>query len=324
MSDEPKRSPAKAMEALERMALKDEGARVAKMSDAELDDALAARGVDAKAARERGAALAAKLLAAKGPPGQVVSLAQEQQEQPRRHRRAAWIPLVAAAAAIAAIGAGGAAYVALRTPEPAPTTPVPSIEPAPPQPPPEVLAKQEADGLRIRATSECAVGHWNNCVNDLDRAAQRDPGGDAARAVRRLRAKADRGIVAERLGSRPGALAPRTLAPDQSKRLVETLSPRAGQAIGVVCARGAEPERYCAEIAATLKKAGWSVQRVVAVAGANVAHGLDIEVATDADDATQDAADVLADAFARVSASARGPDDAPPGTVPLTLTVGAQ
>ena len=59
----PKRSPAEAWEAIQKSKLRREGERVAKMSREELDASLAARGVDAAAARERGAALAAKLMA---------------------------------------------------------------------------------------------------------------------------------------------------------------------------------------------------------------------------------------------------------------------
>lgn len=63
MSKKPARSKAEAWEALERMAVREEAERIAALSDEELDAELAAHGIDPKAARARGAALAAELLA---------------------------------------------------------------------------------------------------------------------------------------------------------------------------------------------------------------------------------------------------------------------
>jgi len=63
VTNKPKRSPAEVWAALETQAIRDEGERVAALSDEELDAELAAQGIDPKAARARGAALAAELLA---------------------------------------------------------------------------------------------------------------------------------------------------------------------------------------------------------------------------------------------------------------------
>jgi hypothetical protein len=50
-----------------------------------------------------------------------------------------------------------------------------------------------------------------------------------------------------------------------------------------------------------------------------------IEVASDADDATQAAADVLAGGLEMAAVAARGPDDAAPGgDAPLRMTIGPQ
>jgi hypothetical protein len=63
VTKKPKRSPEQAWKALEEMALREEGERVASLTDEELDAELAASGIDPEAARARGAALAARLLA---------------------------------------------------------------------------------------------------------------------------------------------------------------------------------------------------------------------------------------------------------------------
>jgi hypothetical protein len=255
-------------------------------------------------------------------PAKVVSLAAERQ---RRGRGVGWLALVAAAVAVLVLGGGGA-IVALRTPEPAPTTtPGPSIAPTPPRPPPEVLAKEEADGLRRRALTECAAKQWGGCVGDLDQAAKLDPASDEG-ALRRLRGKAGREFGAEQLEAKAGPLTGRSLLPDVRKPLAEALATRAGQPVRVVCARGPEPERYCGQLAAVLTKAGWVVTREAAAREAGVSYGLAITVAEGSDEATEDAAEALADRLEWAGVRARGPDDAPAsgGEGPaVTLTVGA-
>ena len=96
-----------------------------------------------------------------------------------------------------------------------------------------------------------------------------------------------------------------------------------GQALRLVCVRAAEPARLCAQLAAAITSAGWTVTRTNVDADAGAAHGMLIEVATDADDATQGAADALADGLQQGFLMARGPHDMPPGgDAPLRLTIG--
>jgi len=58
---------------------------------------------------------------------------------------------------------------------------------------------------------------------------------------------------------------------------------------------------------------------------AGVTHGMVIDVATDASDATQNAADALAEGLDDVNLPVRGPHDmAPGGRATLWLTVGVQ
>jgi hypothetical protein len=340
--------PAVSWKTIERVAARaerEEMEHLLEMSDEEIDAELKEAGFGANDAANVVKAALAKAPAAPGAPAapatpaapamgpaplgpaKVVSLASERQ---KRGRAPAPLALVAAAAAVvAAIGGGGAAYVVLRTPEPVPTTPVPTMETAPPSAPPELLAKQDALGLRVHAATECGARRWKACVEDLDFAKKLDPAGDEERSVHRMRSKALRGAISDQMESKPGALTPRSLAADQSARLVESLSARKGQAVSVLCARGAEARRYCGQIVVALMKARWVVTRddVAADAGAGgVARGLAIDVAADADDATQDAADALADAFERAYMRARGPDDVPAASAeaPLTLTVGPQ
>ncbi|HEY1695696.1 MAG TPA: hypothetical protein VGG39_26190 [Polyangiaceae bacterium] len=335
MSDDPKRSPSEAWQALEKGALRDEGERVAKLGNEELDASLAARGVDPEAARRRGAELAAKLLAQRAagaaqpatqPDGKVVPIAAA---RARRARPAALTWLVAAAAAAAVLGGGGAAYVALNTPEPAPTTPVPTVPSAPPGPPPEVLAKQEADTLRGRAATECGATHWAACLSSLRQAGKLDPQGAAARPVARMQAKAARALLHEELDAKGGSVEARTLPAKLAAGFTTALAEHRGQAVTLACAPGAEPQPLCGWLAAALTRAGWVVTRPrlkapVTVDG-QVVHATRVLVAPDADDATQSAADALADALEGALLRTSGPDEAPAGSgSPLTLVVGPQ
>jgi hypothetical protein len=343
MSDGRKRAPGEAWAALEKEALREEGERVAKMSDAELDASLKERGIDAKAARERGAALAAKLMAQRSAapaappaaapapapgPAKVVSLAAERE---KRGRSVAWITLVAAAAAVAVIGGGAGVYVALNSPEPAPTQSIPvPTQSGPPAPPSEVLAKQEADALRGQAVAECASQDWHGCRSDLRRAGKLDPAGNAARPIARLEGKAERAISEEGLDAKPAPYRPRSLSAEESKDFVAALAKEPSQVVRLACAPDAEPQQLCAQLAGALKKAGWTVTRPRLKApvevGGEVVHRVLVQVTTDADDATQDAADVLADALeGGALLRTRGPDDAPADAeAPLTLVVGPQ
>ena len=93
-----------------------------------------------------------------------------------------------------------------------------------------------------------------------------------------------------------------------------------------MCARGAEPAQLCGQLAGALAKAGWTVTRATTAPGdAGEPRGVHVEIATDADDATQAAADALAEGLEAAPLRVHGPDDAPPGAdAPLRLTVGTQ
>jgi len=155
MSEHSKRSLADIREALQRDALHEEAERVASLSDAELDAELHERGVDAKAARERGAALAAKLLAARKPaPGapmgatlfksNLVDLA-------ARRARTAVATALSFAAAAAAVGMtiAGVGGIGARID--------PSALPALSTQPPDDSARREAEALRAAALHACQV-----------------------------------------------------------------------------------------------------------------------------------------------------------------------
>jgi DNA-directed RNA polymerase specialized sigma24 family protein len=199
---------------------------------------------------------------------------------------------------------------------------------APPGPSPEELAqanRAKADELRKLADADCAARHWAQCSADLGDAYNLDPRGDGARRVQRLYGKAARGEALEQQRGKPGPLEPRTLSAEGRTRLVSALAASKGQSLRLVCVRGAEATHFCGELEAAIKSAGWSVTRVTLAPDAGDMHGLLVEVATDADDATQAAADVLGAGLEKGFYLARGPDDVPPGgDAPLRLTVGRQ
>ncbi|HEX8792932.1 MAG TPA: hypothetical protein VF765_18430 [Polyangiaceae bacterium] len=345
MSEQPKRTPKQALEALEKWAVRDEGERVAAMSDEELDASLEKEGVDPQAARERGAALAAKLMAqrAAAAPGQgssaeppkVASLeaAREKKREGRGGRSLAWLALAAAAAVVALLGGGGV-IVALNAPEVTPSAPVPSApEPhGPPEPSPTAVAQREAEDLRRLAKVDCAAGAWTDCIDKLDQANGLDPAGSAARGVQRMHKEAIRGRNAEAAELKPtfGKPAPRTLDAEQRGWLVAALhgdGGRAGLHAQLACSADPEPAHFCEQLAAAMKKAGWVVARAKAAslgADASVWRAQRIEVATDADEGTQAAADALADALEGDGILARGPLDVSPDTQLPSLRVTVQ
>jgi DNA-directed RNA polymerase specialized sigma24 family protein len=206
--------------------------------------------------------------------------------------------------------------------------PQPSSSPsAPPGPSPEQLAQQQrakADDLRKTAAVECAAHKWGACYAHIDDASKLDPQGDEARAVERLRSKANRGLIQQQLEAKE-APAARALLPEAKPSFVAGLAASKGQALRVVCTRGAEPAHLCDQLVAAITSAGWIVTRTNVAADAGVPHGVLLEVATDADDATQAAADLLATGLERSAVAARGPDDAVPGgDAPLRMTIGPQ
>jgi hypothetical protein len=331
MSEQPKRSPAKAWEAAQREALRAEGKRVAAMSDEALDASLAAKGVDPKAARERGAALAAKLMAQRqGAPAQaqpqapakVVSF--EAAREKRRGRSVAWWTIAAAAAALV-LGGGGATLVALNSREPTPQGPtVPSQ--APPEPPPTAVAQQDPQELRKMAKLDCNAGDWGDCLHKLDQAYDLDPPGNLAWDVQRMRKKANRAQSENDVSLKPGPVQPRTIDAGDRAALAKALHAYPGVRVKLVCSTDPEAARFCGQLAEVLKKAGWTLERSALATEAGEVHGQRVEVATDADDDIQRAADALVDGLVGSGNRARGPDDmapAPPA-LPLRITVGVR
>jgi hypothetical protein len=328
---------------------RDERERWLAMSDEEVDHELAAAGIDPgeaagalKAALDRAPAPAAVepivTAASTAEPSGVVSLASAREKRSaKRAPRPAWVSLlVAAAVGAVVLGGGGAVYVALREgpPAPVPTTPGPAPEPSAPTPPPEAVAKAEAAKLREKAHAECDDEKWAECKESLAEAARLDADGtNATRDVRRMYDKIQRERAEEERHAKPGALIPRSLSPGRAADLGETLKPYAGQRIDLLCEAAPEPLALCAQLASVFKGAGWAVKKTNARAGTIAFHGMHLEVATGAEDPTEDAADALAkgidyDVFAYVE----GPDDmAPAGAeggaadaAPLRLTVGPQ
>jgi DNA-directed RNA polymerase specialized sigma24 family protein len=202
-----------------------------------------------------------------------------------------------------------------------------SVPSAPPGPSPEELAREQrakADELRKVAAVECGAEKWGACYSHIDDAAKLDPQGDEARRVERLRSKANRGLIQQELEVKQ-APGPRSLQPAAKASFVEGLAASKGQALRVVCVRGAEPSHLCDQLVAAITSAGWVVTRTNVGTDAAVPHVVLIEVARDADDATQAAADVLAGGLEMAAVAARGPDDAAPGgDAPLRMTIGPQ
>ncbi len=119
----------------------------------------------------------------------------------------------------------------------------------------------------------------------------------------------------------------RALAPILEPKLLAAIAPSSGQPLRLVCATTPEPSHLCDQLAAAIKSAGWTVTRVKLATDAGDVHGMEIEVATDAGDATQSAADALAAGLGQAYLRTRGPRDAAPspgGDAPLRLTVGVQ
>jgi hypothetical protein len=172
--------------------------------------------------------------------------------------------------------------------------------------------------------ADCNDEKWDECLAQLGKAEALDPAGAQARSVVRLRAKARRGRLADSVLAKAfRSNAPRSFTGAEIEALTAALR-ASGQKAQIVCAPGAEPGHVCDQLASVLAKAGWVVSRALLSADTGTPHGVRIDVATDADDATQAAADALADGLAVLAA--RGPDDMPPvaGNAPLRVTVGAR
>ncbi|HEY6459018.1 MAG TPA: hypothetical protein VIY73_02675 [Polyangiaceae bacterium] len=227
--------------------------------------------------------------------------------------------------------AGGGAIVALNTPSPSGTSPVPSVPTAPPGPSPEELAQREdhaqAKQLRALAAADCAADKWADCEKKLGKADALDPAGVQERRVLRMRGQAERGRTAEMMEGKHTPFA-RSIGGKARSELVARLSEWKGQTVRLACARDPEPSQFCRQLASIFASAGWSVSRVVLPSGppdAGGVHGTLVEVATDASDATQMAADDLVGGLEDAYLYARGPNDVPPGSdAPLRVTIGVQ
>jgi hypothetical protein len=320
MSKHSKRSLADIREALQRDALHDEAERVASLSDAELDAELHERGVDAKAARERGAALAAKLLAARKPaPGAPVGASLFQSNvvdlAARRARAAVATALSFAAAAAAAVmtiaGVGG---IAARVD--------PSALPALSTQPPDDSARREAEALRAAALHACQVHSFGQCRDGLDEASKLDPEGDYLPAVQRAREQARHGIARDSMHLKT-VPPPRVLTPALATTLAAMLSRYPGQRVTLV--RGGWPEaaRFGEQLASAMTRAGWKVVSTRVVGDDALPAGVSVQFGIDANDSTQNAGNTLTDVLLDDRIVAMGPEDPPAdAAAPLVVVIG--
>lgn len=240
--------------------------------------------------------------------------------------------LAVAAVGVAVLG-GGAAIVAINAPEVAPPAPAPiAPEPhGPPEPAPTAVAQREAEDLRKLAKADCDAERWNDCVEKLDRASELDPGGNLDRLVQRMRLRATRAQAPQPHDPTSGAgRPPREL--DATTRTAMTAALRgdggsAGLRVQLACATAAEPSRFCDQLGSIMKKAGWVVARSALPVTAAALGSLRprIEVAENADETTQAAADTLAQLLSDDGWGPRGPDDMmpTPGDPPLRVTLGS-
>jgi hypothetical protein len=185
-----KRTPAEIWKDLEKEAREDEEIeQMASLSDAALDEELAAGGFDVEKERAEARAVVAELersvVARRAKQLEAGARVRSLRPPSRRRPLAFWM----AAAAVAATAAGGLVY-ALTHPggaPPAPPVPTPSSAPAPEPPSQRLIAASE---LRTRAFAECEAQRWEECVARLDDASRLDPAGDTAPEVETARTKA--------------------------------------------------------------------------------------------------------------------------------------
>jgi hypothetical protein len=153
MSSKKKLSPHETWDGLEKQSLADEAARVAKLSDAELNAELAAHGVDPKAIRAKGAALAESL----GPPRDETLEASAWVTAPRSTARGPSrrrsVLLLAAALAVFAIAGGAVALGIWNKPKPPPKE-WPDAAPSVTEPPAPVPAPVPQEGHEKPAKSK--------------------------------------------------------------------------------------------------------------------------------------------------------------------------
>lgn len=109
----------------------------------------------------------------------------------RRFMRDRWKAELAAVAAV--VVAMLVLWAWLRDPAPQPVAPAPEIVPVPaPEAPSPVERGQERRRL---ALEDCAAERWEACLDGLDDAAELDPEGDEAAAVRAARGRAERALA---------------------------------------------------------------------------------------------------------------------------------
>lgn len=172
MSRDPKLPRDEAWDAVEKTALSEEARRVAKLSDAGLDRELEKKNVDAKALRERGAALAAKLMAQQATKAPAPAVAAVPSPAPRAKGWTVWL----VAAAVGALGAtllamNFATVVAWFGPEPiGPDTADSALAGGP---------RERASKLRDAAVAACRASEWTTCSLKLDEARSLDPAGES-------------------------------------------------------------------------------------------------------------------------------------------------
>jgi hypothetical protein len=164
--------PDEAWDALEKMALDDEAERVGALSDEEIDAELASEGLDPKALRARGAALAAKLKAAV--PAPVVELG----VKARLPARKRWVALLAAAT-LAAVALAVAVPTVVIIAERRGLWPGDTMVSAPP--------RKDAAELRRDALIACHEQRWHDCLRGLDEARGLDPKGEESQDVKDAR-----------------------------------------------------------------------------------------------------------------------------------------
>jgi hypothetical protein len=185
LSEKPNRRPAEQLKALEDQAESDEMDRILALGDREIDDELAALGIDAEAERARGAAMGAMaVMTAKAKRRRAVEPIALTSRVPRRPIARRWVFSLAAALGVVVAGLFvGPLWL--------PAHPVAS----PPGPPgmssDAAVSMNAAEEIRRAAFAQCGIGHWRECLQGLDRARDIDPAGDGQADVQWRRSVAE-------------------------------------------------------------------------------------------------------------------------------------
>ncbi|HEY3819125.1 MAG TPA: hypothetical protein VGL81_18280 [Polyangiaceae bacterium] len=168
----------------------------ASVSVAEAEAYLTAAGFDVAAERARAESFLVSLEAGAAAEEPVQAVAQAAPAAPTKERepkKGRPVGLWIAAAAAVAAGAAAVVYATKHPQEQAtPEPPVPPSTAAPVHPAPDELAA--AADLRHRAAAACDQGRADDCLAMLDEARAKDPAGDSAPEVLRLREKAASGL----------------------------------------------------------------------------------------------------------------------------------